>query len=114
MGGGFEALAAEAQQGSEGNEQDIDAKIEQALACPCVADLKSGPCGSSFVSAFTCFLKSQSEDKGVECIGPFQDMQHCMMKHPEAFADFIQPKQQSEEQQDAVAEDLAAAPAAGG
>ena len=44
--------------------QELHRKAEEALACPCVADLKAGPCGNSFVQAFTCFLTS-TEDQQV-------------------------------------------------
>lgn len=43
--------------------QDLDQKVEQALACPCLDDLKEGPCGSSFIAAFSCFLKSRADEK---------------------------------------------------
>ena len=43
--------------------QDLDQKVEQALACPCLDDLKEGPCGPSFVAAFSCFLKSRADEK---------------------------------------------------
>ena len=40
--------------------QELNRKIEQALACPCIDDIKAGPCGTSFVGAFACFIKSQA------------------------------------------------------
>ena len=43
--------------------QDLDQKVEQALACPCLDDLKEGPCGTSFIAAFSCFLKSRADEK---------------------------------------------------
>ena len=43
--------------------QGLHRKAEEALACPCVADLKAGPCGNSFVQAFTCFLTSTEEQQ---------------------------------------------------
>lgn len=43
--------------------QSIDVKVQKALDCPCVAELKNGPCGSQFVDAFSCFLKSTEEEK---------------------------------------------------
>jgi hypothetical protein len=45
--------------------QSIDEKVQKALECPCVADLKNGPCGGSFVDAFSCFLRSTEEEKVV-------------------------------------------------
>ena len=43
--------------------QELNQKVEQALACPCLDDLKEGPCGPSFVAAFSCFLKSRANEK---------------------------------------------------
>jgi hypothetical protein len=45
--------------------QPIDVKVQKALECPCVADLKSGPCGSGFIDAFSCFLRSTEVEKVV-------------------------------------------------
>ena len=45
--------------------QSIDEKVQKALECPCVADLKNGPCGGPFVDAFSCFLRSTEEEKVV-------------------------------------------------
>jgi hypothetical protein len=45
--------------------QSIDVKVQKALDCPCVADLKNGPCGGPFVDAFSCFLRSTEEEKVV-------------------------------------------------
>eukprot|EP00897_Mesotaenium_endlicherianum_P005477 jgi/Mesen1/4958/ME000248S04240 len=80
----FEALAAEA--GGEGEEElDDDERARRALACPCVAELRDGPCGESFVEAFTCYIKSKADEKGSDCIKPFLAMQTCIQAHPEAF-----------------------------
>ena len=43
--------------------QELNQKVEEALACPCLDDLKDGPCGPSFVAAFSCFLKSTASEK---------------------------------------------------
>lgn len=43
--------------------QSLDAKAQKALECPCIADLRNGPCGTSFAEAFLCFLKSTAEEK---------------------------------------------------
>ena len=80
--------------------QDLDGEVARALACPCIADLRDGPCGTSFVQAFSCFVKTKAEDKGTVCFEPYQDMQACMMKHPDAFADFVKGKTESEQEQD--------------
>jgi intermembrane space import and assembly protein 40 len=48
--------------------QALDRRIAEALDCPCVEDLKAGPCGELFVSAFTCHQKSRAEPKGCDCL----------------------------------------------
>ncbi len=125
---------AEALAQAEG-EQDMEKKIEQALACPCLGepltrprlampagqmrkacsrcslasaqtpaprlhpggvhlcvlnkqsplviplrvcpagDLKEGPCGPVFVHAFGCFIRSEHEDKGMDCLPEFAAFQ---------------------------------------
>jgi intermembrane space import and assembly protein 40 len=49
-------------------EEQLDRRIEQALECPCVDDLKAGPCGELFVTTFTCYHKSRAEPKGCDCL----------------------------------------------
>jgi len=43
--------------------QSIDVTVEKALECPCFDDLKRGPCGSQFIDAFSCYVKSTKEEK---------------------------------------------------
>jgi mitochondrial intermembrane space import and assembly protein 40 len=65
----------------------IDAKVQKSLDCPCVADLKNGPCGGGpFVDAFSCFLKSTKEEKGSDCVKPIITLQECIKENPEAFS----------------------------
>jgi hypothetical protein len=49
-------------------QQSLDSRIAQALDCPCVQNLKQGPCGELFVTTFTCFHKSRAEPKGCDCL----------------------------------------------
>ncbi|XP_021822471.1 mitochondrial intermembrane space import and assembly protein 40 homolog isoform X2 [Prunus avium] len=63
----MDSLVAEAAAyGNDGNES-LDAKAQKALECPCIADLRSGPCGLQFADAFVCYLKSTVEEK-IACI----------------------------------------------
>lgn len=59
--------------------------VEEALNCPCIAAMKDGPCGDSFLAAYRCFLESETEPKGMDCMEKFTGMQSCMAKHPEAY-----------------------------
>ena len=43
---------------------DADAeRIQKALACPCLDDLRGGPCWNSLADGFTCFLQSKEEEQ---------------------------------------------------
>ncbi|KAM6947439.1 mitochondrial intermembrane space import and assembly protein 40 [Lycodopsis pacificus] len=53
--------------------------------CPCLGGMASGPCGSQFKEAFSCFHYSTEEVKGSECIDNFRNMQECMQKYPELY-----------------------------
>ncbi|XP_029550351.1 mitochondrial intermembrane space import and assembly protein 40-like isoform X2 [Salmo trutta] len=53
--------------------------------CPCLGGMASGPCGTQFKEAFSCFHNSNEEVKGSECIDNFRAMQECMQKYPELY-----------------------------
>ncbi|XP_061584718.1 mitochondrial intermembrane space import and assembly protein 40 [Cololabis saira] len=53
--------------------------------CPCLGGMASGPCGSQFKEAFSCFHYSGEEVKGSECIDQFRGMQECMQRFPELY-----------------------------
>lgn len=40
--------------------------------CPCLGGMAHGPCGDEFKEAFSCFVYSTEEPKGVECIEKFK------------------------------------------
>lgn len=40
--------------------------------CPCLGGMAHGPCGDQFRSAFSCFVYSKEEPKGVDCIDKFK------------------------------------------
>ncbi|KAL0541591.1 hypothetical protein IC582_021644 [Cucumis melo] len=82
----MESLIAEAEAyGNETNES-LDAKANRALECPCIADLRKGPCGVQFSDAFLCFFKSTAEEKGSDCVHPFVALQSCIKANPNAFS----------------------------
>ncbi|XP_034548721.1 mitochondrial intermembrane space import and assembly protein 40 [Notolabrus celidotus] len=53
--------------------------------CPCLGGMASGPCGSQFKEAFSCFHYSTEEVKGSECIDNFRGMQECMQRYPDLY-----------------------------
>ncbi|KAI5677699.1 hypothetical protein M9H77_08649 [Catharanthus roseus] len=83
----LDSLIAEAAAfGDEAGNESLEAKAQKALECPCIAHLRSGPCGSQFSDAFLCFLKSTAEEKGSDCVNPFVALQNCIKAHPGAFS----------------------------
>jgi mitochondrial intermembrane space import and assembly protein 40 len=55
--------------------------------CPCLGGMADGPCGEEFKAAFSCFVYSEAEPKGVDCIEKFQGMQNCFRKYPEIYSE---------------------------
>lgn len=55
--------------------------------CPCLGGMAEGPCGDEFKEAFACFVYSETEPKGIDCIEKFQDMRSCFRKYPEHYKD---------------------------
>ena len=45
--------------------------------CPCLGGMADGPCGEEFKAAFSCFVYSEEEPKGVDCVEKFKGMQDC-------------------------------------
>lgn len=44
-----------------------------------------GPCGDEFRAAFSCFVYSKEEPKGMDCIERFKGMQDCFREHPDVY-----------------------------
>ena len=40
--------------------------------CPCLGGMADGPCGEEFKAAFSCFVYSAEEPKGMDCIDKFK------------------------------------------
>lgn len=70
--------------------------------CPCLGGMASGPCGSQFKEAFSCFHYSKEEVKGSECIDQFRNMQECMQRYPELY-----PQEEEKEDPTSVVSDSA-------
>ncbi|KAL7423844.1 Oxidoreductase [Cryptotrichosporon argae] len=57
--------------------------------CPCLGGMADGPCGEDFKAAFSCFVYSEAEPKGLDCIEKFKAMQACFRLHPDIYAEEI-------------------------
>lgn len=65
---GPEALEAEAGQQGAFNPETGEINWD----CPCLGGMADGPCGVEFKAAFSCFVYSKEEPKGMDCIDKFQ------------------------------------------
>ncbi|TLD38479.1 intermembrane space import and assembly protein 40 [Venturia nashicola] len=74
-------LEAEAGQQGAFNEETGEINWD----CPCLGGMADGPCGPDFKEAFSCFVFSKEEPKGVDCIDKFKHMQDCFRAHPDLY-----------------------------
>ncbi|ANB15227.1 Mia40p [Sugiyamaella lignohabitans] len=55
--------------------------------CPCLGGMANGPCGEEFKAAFSCFVYSEADPKGIDCVEKFQGMQDCFRRYPEVYSE---------------------------
>ncbi|EMC96367.1 hypothetical protein BAUCODRAFT_107940 [Baudoinia panamericana UAMH 10762] len=79
--GSPEGLEEEASQQGAFNEETGEINWD----CPCLGGMATGPCGEQFKAAFSCFVYSKDEPKGVDCIEHFKTMQNCFRDHPDVY-----------------------------
>ncbi|KAF8332659.1 uncharacterized protein EI90DRAFT_2971440 [Cantharellus anzutake] len=65
--------------------------------CPCLGGMAHGPCGMEFREAFSCFVFSEAEPKGMDCVEKFKMMQDCFRRHPDVYGEEIDDNENSEE-----------------
>jgi intermembrane space import and assembly protein 40 len=79
--GSPEDLEEEASQQGAFNEETGEINWD----CPCLGGMAHGPCGPEFREAFSCFVYSKEEPKGMDCIEKFKGMQDCFREHPDVY-----------------------------
>jgi len=57
--------------------------------CPCLKSALEPPCGHTFKAAFSCFVSSKTEPKGIDCQELFKVMQECFQAHPEKYGSIL-------------------------
>lgn len=55
--------------------------------CPCLGGMAHGICGMQFREAFSCFVYSEKDPKGIDCVEKFKAMQDCFREHPDVYGD---------------------------
>lgn len=61
--------------------------------CPCLGGMANGPCGEEFKEAFSCFIYSEADPKGFDCIEKFKNMQTCFRKYPDIYSEEIRDEE---------------------
>jgi mitochondrial intermembrane space import and assembly protein 40 len=75
--------------------------------CPCLGGMAHGPCGPQFREAFSCFIFSTEEPKGMDCIEKFQGMRDCFQEHPDVYKDELIEDEEIEKEVEAERQELA-------
>lgn len=70
--------------------------------CPCLGGMAHGPCGEDFKKAFSCFVYSEAEPKGIDCVENFQAMQDCFRKYPEIYSEELRDESPLDENSEGV------------
>lgn len=65
--------------------------------CPCLKSALEPPCGHTFKAAFSCFVNSKTEPKGIECHEFFKVMQECFQAHPEKYGAILDNEDDDDE-----------------
>jgi mitochondrial intermembrane space import and assembly protein 40 len=74
--------------------------------CPCLGGMAHGPCGPQFREAFSCFVYSTEEPKGMDCIEKFQGMRDCFQEHPEIYKDELMDDEEMDAELEAEKQEL--------
>ena len=77
--------------------------------CPCLGGMAHGPCGEEFRAAFSCFVYSKEEPKGMDCIENFKGMQECFRRHPEIYGAELDEDEEAQAEAGALGEEGAMA-----
>jgi mitochondrial intermembrane space import and assembly protein 40 len=81
--GGVASGEAGVEGGALGSPEELEEEASQEGAfnpetgeinwdCPCLGGMAHGPCGEEFKAAFSCFVYSSEEPKGMDCIDKFK------------------------------------------
>jgi intermembrane space import and assembly protein 40 len=67
--------------------------------CPCLGGMAHGPCGEEFKKAFSCFVFSEQEPKGIDCVENFKGMQDCFRKYPDHYKEELEDEDEFEKEE---------------
>ena len=96
--GSPQALEEEASEQGAFNEETGEINWD----CPCLGGMAYGPCGEQFRAAFSCFVFSQEDPKGVDCIEHFKTMQNCFRDHPDVYGAELEDDEEAAHEAEAM------------
>ncbi len=87
-----EGAAPSEEGGDEGSSESSGGAFDPVTGkinwdCPCLGGMAHGPCGMQFREAFSCFVFSEQEPKGIDCVDKFKAMQYCFRENPDVYGD---------------------------
>ncbi|KAI0256119.1 hypothetical protein BJV78DRAFT_439813 [Lactifluus subvellereus] len=82
-----DAVLSDEEASSQGAFDPVTGKIN--WDCPCLGGMAYGPCGMQFREAFSCFVFSEQEPKGIDCVEKFKAMQDCFRENPDVYGEEI-------------------------
>ncbi|KAH9176569.1 hypothetical protein EDB89DRAFT_1938732 [Lactarius sanguifluus] len=91
-----EGTPSEEEASSQGAFDPVTGKIN--WDCPCLGGMAYGPCGMQFREAFSCFVFSEEEPKGIDCVEKFKAMQDCFRENPDVYGDEIMKDDEEDEE----------------
>jgi mitochondrial intermembrane space import and assembly protein 40 len=80
-----DGMPSEEEASSQGAFDPVTGKIN--WDCPCLGGMAYGPCGMQFREAFSCFVFSEQEPKGIDCVEKFKAMQDCFRENPDVYGE---------------------------
>ncbi|KIX05482.1 mitochondrial intermembrane space import and assembly protein 40 [Rhinocladiella mackenziei CBS 650.93] len=103
----LDALTSHRQQQEAANEGAFNPETgEINWDCPCLGGMAHGPCGPEFREAFSCFVFSTEEPKGMDCIDKFQNMQQCFQRYPEIYKGELEDDEELDAELEAERQEL--------
>ncbi|KAL2218583.1 intermembrane space protein [Thermoascus aurantiacus ATCC 26904] len=101
-------------EGPSSSPQDLEEQADQEGAfnpetgeinwdCPCLGGMAHGPCGEEFKAAFSCFVFSKEEPKGMDCIDKFKTMQECFRRYPDVYGTELEDDEADEQLDEPIA-----------
>ncbi|KAI9461288.1 hypothetical protein BJY52DRAFT_1260570 [Lactarius psammicola] len=91
-----EGTPSEEETSSQGAFDPVTGKIN--WDCPCLGGMAYGPCGMQFREAFSCFVFSEEEPKGIDCVEKFKAMQDCFRENPDVYGEEIMNDDEEDEE----------------